>query len=539
MAHTPLLDTLRRSLRLAMDCERQGVSTSEGFERREEGEHRLTRRRLLGVGATAALTSAVAPARRAAAARPPRNPNASVAVVGAGLAGLVTASELAGRGLSPFVYDANTRLGGRCYSLRGLFPGQVAERGGELIDNLHKTMLGYVRSFGLTLEDLSREPGEVFYHFGGQRHPESAVVNEYRAFVPALQADLRTLSNQPTADRHTANDARLDNVSLRAYLDGTNARGLVCGPIAREAIIQAYIAEYGLEADQQSVLNFLFFIHADRRSTFKPFGVFSDERYHVIEGNDAITSGLAASLPRPVELDRRLVRVARTSSGQVELTFRRSSGGSSINSLHDAVVLAIPFSVLRGVELHPSLNLPAWKRHAIDHLGYGMNAKTMVGFGSRAWVSAGSNGAAYADLGNVQTTWETNPSRANATRGVLTDYAGAGRAVALQTNRVEQQVSAFLTDLDRVFPGARAAASRVNNRYLAHLEHWPSDPRVLGSYTCYTPGQFTTIAGNEAKPVGNLFFAGEHTDSFYEWQGFMEGACLSGIRAASEVIALV
>jgi len=25
------------------------------------------------------------------------------------------------------------------------------------------------------------------------------------------------------------------------------------------------------------------------------------------------------------------------------------------------------------------------------------------------------------------------------------------------------------------------------------------------------------------------FFAGEHTNSFYEWQGFMEGACLSGI----------
>jgi len=34
--------------------------------------------------------------------------------------------------------------------------------------------------------------------------------------------------------------------------------------------------------------------------------------------------------------------------------------------------------------------------------------------------------------------------------------------------------------------------------------------------------------------VGNLFFAGEHTDSFYSWQGFMEGACLSGLRAATE-----
>ena len=47
---------------------------------------------------------------------------------------------------------------------------------------------------------------------------------------------------------------------------------------------------------------------------------------------------------------------------------------------------------------------------------------------------------------------------------------------------------------------------------------------------------FTTIAGNEGKPVGNLFFAGEHANSFYAWQGFMEGALLSGIDAAAAAI---
>ena len=48
------------------------------------------------------------------------------------------------------------------------------------------------------------------------------------------------------------------------------------------------------------------------------------------------------------------------------------------------------------------------------------------------------------------------------------------------------------------------------------------------------PGYFTRIAHAEAVPVQNLFFAGDHTSSFYEWQGFMEGAVLSGLRAASE-----
>ena len=59
---------------------------------------------------------------------------------------------------------------------------------------------------------------------------------------------------------------------------------------------------------------------------------------------------------------------------------------------------------------------------------------------------------------------------------------------------------------------------------------------MKGSYTCYKPGQFTTMAGLEGLSVGNLFFAGEHANSFYEWQGFMEGAALSGIAAAQSIL---
>jgi monoamine oxidase len=50
------------------------------------------------------------------------------------------------------------------------------------------------------------------------------------------------------------------------------------------------------------------------------------------------------------------------------------------------------------------------------------------------------------------------------------------------------------------------------------------------------PGQFTTIAGLEGLPVRNVFFAGEHANSFYEWQGFMEGAALSGLDVAASIL---
>ena len=102
---------------------------------------------------------------------------------------------------------------------------------------------------------------------------------------------------------------------------------------------------------------------------------------------------------------------------------------------------------------------------------------------------------------------------------------------------MQAQVGAFLDSFDVVLPGTKARAATSNAGYRAHLEHWPSNPLSLGSYTCYTPGQFTGVAGLEGEPAGLIKFAGEHTDSFYSWQGFMEGACLSGIRAANEILA--
>jgi Flavin containing amine oxidoreductase len=47
------------------------------------------------------------------------------------------------------------------------------------------------------------------------------------------------------------------------------------------------------------------------------------------------------------------------------------------------------------------------------------------------------------------------------------------------------------------------------------------------------------IGGARRRRWDNLFFAGEHTSSFYEQQGFMEGAALSGQRAALQVYRLL
>lgn len=548
MGRSTLFSRLRASMKRASFLSAHPINTREGIEALDEIERRrrrgqsLSRRELVALfGAAGAATLAgcaegVDVGRSASEARGGNGvgnaSSADVAIVGAGLAGLSCAYELERRGVVATVYEARDRVGGRTFSMSGFSPGQVIERGGELIDTTHTTMRGYATEFGLTLDNITRTSGDVAYFFDGQPWPEATVVDEYRAFVEAMRGDLRSIGS-PTARSHTAADRALDLTSLTDYLSSRGA-----GPLLRQVLDVAYNIEYGIEASEQSALAFLLFAHADRRSRFQPFGIFSDEKFHIREGNQRVALEIARRLARPIEHDCRLVRVARTAGGRIELTFRR--GNRTITRAHDRVVLTLPFSVLRQVELDSSLALAPEKLRAIRELRYGTNAKTMFAFAARPWLALGSNGSSYSDLAHHQATWETSPTTATATSAVLTDYSGGLRGAALDPSRLAQQTANFLADLDRVYPGASASVRRdARGNAVAHLEHWPSDPLALGSYTANHVGYFTTIADIEAEASGNLHFAGEHTSSFYEWQGFMEGAALSGVRAAGEVFAAV
>ena len=94
------------------------------------------------------------------------------------------------------------------------------------------------------------------------------------------------------------------------------------------------------------------------------------------------------------------------------------------------------------------------------------------------------------------------------------------------------------SDHNRRHAATALARRDEHGQLVAHVESWSHNPFAKGSYSCNRPGYFTTLADNEAKAVGNLLFAGDHTSSIHEWQGFMEGAALSGLRAAAEVHAL-
>jgi monoamine oxidase len=307
-------------------------------------------------------------------------------------------------------------------------------------------------------------------------------------------------------------------MSIAEWLDREGVGGWF-----RTLLDVGYTTEYGLEIDRQSALNFLLMIDPNP----DPFEIFgeSDERFHVHAGNDAIPTALAERLGNAIETGMALEAVSERLDGSFRCSFRRGGASVEVDAAH--LVLAIPFTLLREVRL--DLELPPAKKQAIAELGYGTNAKLMVGFGERVWRQRHrSNGSVMADLA-FQTTWETSRHQAGAA-GVLTNFTGGDHGVALGQGTAAEQAAALVADLERVFPGVAAArAGMAEARF-----HWPSHPWTRGSYASYLVGQWTTICGAEGERVRRLHFAGEHCS--LEAQGFMEGGCETGEAVAREIL---
>jgi monoamine oxidase len=518
VARTPLFRTLRRSFRLARFANRSPHAFDDAGG--AAAVPAVSRRAFLGaVGAAAAapLAGCVSLPRLGRRASDPQ-----VVIVGAGLAGLTAAWRLRQAGVDALVVEAQDRVGGRCFSLRGHFAhGQVAELGGELIDSGHTHVRELAEELRIPLDDLAAdEPSldhEVWF-FDGRRYSEREVVEAFRPVAPRIAADLAVIGGDDISYRTPGQARRLDAMTIDEWLDAAGVEGWF-----RRLIEVAYTAEYGLETGEQSALNLLLLISAEA-DPFRVYGE-SDERYHVRGGNDRLAQALAGRIGRSVETGTMLEAVRARADGALELSLRSGTRSRVVSAPH--VILALPFTLLRAVAINVAL--PDAKRRAIAELRYGTNAKLMMGFDGRPWRTDGrSNGSVLTDL-ELQCTWETSRGQ-EGPGGILTNFTGGRQGIAVGEGLPPEQALRVVGDLERIFP--RLANARIPGRDVRF--HWPSHAWTQGSYACYGPGQWTTIHGAEGERVGNLLFAGEHCSRHA--RGFLEGAVESGDTAAREVL---
>ncbi|HEX7309776.1 MAG TPA: NAD(P)/FAD-dependent oxidoreductase [Gaiellaceae bacterium] len=537
MARTPFARAFELLAKEHGAAETLGITPAELRER--HAGRTLTRRELLRRGVAAGAGVAVGPGVLASAARAASG-SPRVAIVGAGIAGLNAALTLQDRGVASTVYEASDRVGGRMHSDRSGYwaNGQVSEICGELIDTDHTAVLGLAQRFGLPVADLlaAEPPGSTtsYWFLGGRYSVEQADTD----FVPvreALKRDL-TAAGYPTRwDKYKPAGAELDRMSVYDWIESRVPGGH--GSALGRLLDVAYNGEYGADTTDQSSLNIVYLLgYQPSPKRFSIFGQ-SDERWHVVGGNERLTGAIADTLP-DVRTGWRMTAVARNADGSVVLAFDAPGGSVSVTA--DQVILTLPFQVLRTLDTARA-RFDERKRLAIAELGAGSNAKLLLQFTSRYWNTSGawgtSNGDSYTDLG-YQNTWDATRAQPGAT-GILVNYSGGSVAAALaqpsaystaaDNPEVAGYARSFLRELELVFPGITAD---WNGK--ATLSTPSRDPNLLSSYSYWRPGQYVAFGGYEAVAQGEIHFAGEHCSQ--DFQGYMEGAAREGKRASLEVV---
>ena len=543
MARTPLLRSFERLAAEYELADALGISVAETRERQqsEPPPHQVSRRTLLkgaaAAGAAGVLASIGVPSGRVSAA------GQKVVIVGGGIAGLTAALTLSRNGIKPVLYEAADRLGGRMHTNASGYwaSNQITEWCGELIDSGHATMRRLAGRYGLTLHDvLAAEPpgSEPTYHFFGDYYPKEQADADFRPVFRALRRDLRNASYPTRYNVSTRHSRLLDAMSAYEWIE-RRVPGGHNSPLG-VLIDIAYNIEFGADTTDQSALNIVYLLgFGARRHHVNLYGE-SDEQFTIEGGTQTLIEAIRDDVvSRGVEIEKgaRMSAIERRASGRYALWFE----GASNPVVADHVILALPFAVLRHLP-HDRAGFDDLKMTAIQKYGRGQNSKLQLQFEQRAWNDTGpwpgvSNGDTVADAG-YQNTWDSTRSQAGQ-RGVLTNYTGGSIAAGLHpsdpysdahsSGKVRRYAQAFLAQLEPVLPGISAY---WNGR--ATLSAPGLDPNLLLSYSVYGVGQYSRFGGYQGVRQGNVHFAGEHCSEDY--QGYMEGGAVEGIRAAREIL---
>jgi monoamine oxidase len=435
-----------------------------------------------------------------------------VTILGAGLAGLAAGWELKNAGHDVTILEAQLHPGGRVHTIReGLSEDMYAEAGAGRIPNTHSVTLEWVRHFGFELEPFF--PKEL---------SEVALLKGKR--VKTLVGKPVDMSQVPLDLKPEERKIGLSNLDEHYYGEvmrkvGGEIREDWPPELARLADISMkdFLGQRGASPDAIHYLTFGFEDTAALDSIRDSFNHHTESLAKIKGGNDQLPRAFAAKLSDVIRYGC-VVEHIESGEGRVRVAYRRAGQLDHVES--EAVVCTIPYGVLRHISVTPEWT-PA-KRKVIDGLYYGPVVRATYQVSRRYWEDDGLNGFGSSDK-NFE-VWHPTYGKPGH-RGLLQAYVYEDYAHRLDQMSEADRIERLTGDMDEVHPGLRQCLETVV------VKSWANDPWQKGAYTVYMPGQQEWY-GEICRRDGRVWFAGEHASPLPGW---MQGAIVSGIKAAREI----
>jgi monoamine oxidase len=471
-----------------------------------------------GTVATTWTVAAAARAEPSTASMQAAAPNTSrqVLVLGAGLAGLAAAYELKKAGYGVTVIEARTRPGGRVLTYRDPFAdGLYAEMGAEYVDATDEYDHRFCKELGLKvmtakLYDAIFVRGQRFkmaaFKQGKEKLPYAGteggrLFGQEKAYLNRVLALIKDPEKLPPEV------LKLDNLSVVELLAQEGAPEDIAALFTYTQACESTARPHEMSA--------LHLVRSHRRS----FSEDTDEG-RILGGNDQLPKGLARALAGQILYDRPVRKIAHDAGG-VTVTFEE--GGTLRTLRAPQLVVAIPFKVLRDIEVTPSFS-PA-KTKCIATLAYGHVMKLAMQYQRRFWDEPASLGQRVFTDTLLRRVYHFSIDQPGP-RGILMSFTSGADAETLGRMSEPERVRTALQEATKVWPEAPRHFEG------GAVKYWNEDPWIRGSYSFEGVGQALDYLQIAAAPEGRVHFAGEHTSVH---RASMNGALESGVRAAAEV----
>jgi monoamine oxidase len=432
-----------------------------------------------------------------------------VVVVGAGLAGLSCARDLAGGGADVIVLEARDRPGGRVVQTQ-LEDGRLVQLGGELTGPFQEAYLDLVEELGLTVEpSFADDPGEETFmlaegRFVGDDYPWMSDAD--RASYAETEERFRELTR--SVDPHDPwkhpDAANLDELSLGAWMRDVGAapnairmRELFALALSSESIERTSLLS---ELRKQAVAGATGFYEYE-----------SWESQRVAEGSGTVPLRLAEEVgAHRIRYSVPVDRVRVDTSGCVVI----GRNGERFDC--ESVVSAVPVGPLRDIRVEGVSDERLGSLHRQRHA---RAFKTVFTYEESFWQEAGQNGEVYGETGLIGGVW----AQVAGILSTLTPPERLAPFLATPEHVLQEELTA---ELVAALGDGAAAPDRV------FMRRWGVDPWTQGYITQWRPG--------DVMAVGPLH--GTHEPPFYvcgsdQWVcGYMEGAVRTGRNAAAAAL---